>query len=50
MGPLGSAPAAGVDGKGATYVFWKGTDNNLWKAFWDGAKWEGPLPLGMGPL
>jgi hypothetical protein len=42
MGPLGSAPAAGVDGGGATYVYWEGTDQNLWEAFWNGSQWVGP--------
>jgi len=31
------------------YVYWKGTDNNLWEAFYDG-RWNGPLNLNMGPL
>jgi hypothetical protein len=32
-------------------VYWKGTDNNLWRGYWDGAKWVGPEQVpGMGPL
>jgi Clostridium epsilon toxin ETX/Bacillus mosquitocidal toxin MTX2 len=50
MGPLESAPGVAVAAGGAQYVFWKGTDNNLWEAFWDGAQWHGPIGLGMGPL
>ena len=29
FGPLGSAPTAGVDSKGATFVAWKGTDGDV---------------------
>jgi beta-N-acetylhexosaminidase len=50
MGPLASTPAAGVDANGATYVYWKGTDNNLWEASWNGSQWTGPFNRGMGPL
>jgi hypothetical protein len=50
MGPLGSAPAVGVDAHGATYVYWKGTDGDLWEAFWNGTKWVGPYNRHMGPL
>ena len=31
-------------------MFWKGTDDNLWEACWDGTRWNGPASLGMGPL
>ena len=50
MGPLGSAPAAGVDDSGNTYVYWKGADGNLWDGYWNGAKWVGPYNRGMGQL
>jgi hypothetical protein len=50
FGPLGSAPAVTVDRAGHQYVFWKGTDNNLWESFWDGARWNGPMSRGAGPL
>lgn len=50
--PLGSAPTAGVDTRGATYVYWEGTgpQNDLWEAYWNGAKWVGPYNRGQGPL
>jgi hypothetical protein len=47
MGPLGSKPTAGVDSHGNQYVFWKGTDNNLWGAFWDGTRWNGPTSISI---
>jgi hypothetical protein len=50
MGALGSALAAGIDTYGSTYVFWKGTDANLWEAYWDGEKWVGPFNLDEGQL
>jgi hypothetical protein len=50
MGTLGSAPAAGVDAAGNTYVFWQGADGNLWEAYWDRTQWAGPHNLGMGQL
>jgi hypothetical protein len=53
MGPLNSAPAAGVDENGYTYVFWEGgPDSNydLWEAYWNGTTWVGPVDRGMGPL
>jgi hypothetical protein len=31
-------------------VFWKGTDGNLWEAWWADNRWNGPLNLGAGPL
>jgi hypothetical protein len=55
IGPLGSEPAVAVSpdqssgGNSWQYVFWKGTDGNLWEAWWDGS-WNGPENLGMGPL
>jgi pseudomonalisin len=50
MGPLGSNPSAGIDGNGATYVYWEGTDRNLWEAYWNGSAWVGPISRGMGPM
>jgi Lysozyme like domain len=50
MGPLGSAPAVGVDGNGHTYVYWKGTDGDLWEGYWNGSDWVGPFNRGMGTL
>jgi hypothetical protein len=43
-------PSVAVTANATQFVFWRGTDNNLWEAFWDGAKWNGPLSTGMGPL
>jgi hypothetical protein len=31
-------------------VYWKGTDSNLWEAFWNGKAWVGPYNRGFGPL
>lgn len=50
IGPLGSAPAVGVDSNGATYTYWKGTDGNLWEAHWNGSQWVGPFNRAAGPL
>jgi hypothetical protein len=52
MGPLGSAPAAGVAGNDATYVYWRGNgpQYDLWEAYWNGSKWVGPYNRGMGPM
>jgi hypothetical protein len=52
MGPLGSAPSAGVDAGGATYVYWEGTSpqNDLWESYWNGSTWAGPYNRGQGPL
>jgi CHAP domain len=52
MGALASAPAAGVDGNGATYVYWEGNapEDDLWEAYWNGSKWVGPYDRGMGPM
>ena len=52
MGTLGSAPAAGVDSCGYTYVYWEGTGPgyNLYEAYWNGSGWVGPFNRGMGPL
>ena len=45
------APSAAVAADGDQFVFWRGTDNNLWQAIKRGAgTWEGPNGLGMGPL
>ncbi len=52
MGPLGSAPAVGVDSNGYTYVYWEGAgpSYDLWEAYWNGSSWVGPYNRGMGPL
>jgi Concanavalin A-like lectin/glucanases superfamily len=50
MGALGSAPAAGADANGNIYVYWRGTDDNLWEAYWNGSAWLGPYNRGMGAL
>ena len=52
MGPLNSAPAAGVNSKGYTYVYWEGSapQDDLWEAYWNGSKWVGPYNRGMGPM
>jgi hypothetical protein len=55
LGPLGSAPSVAIsptehDGTNYyQYVFWEGTDQNLWEAYWNGS-WNGPVDLGDGPL
>ena len=33
----------------ATYVFWMGTNAELWEGYWNGAQWVGPFNRGMGP-
>ncbi|HLX46781.1 MAG TPA: hypothetical protein VKS82_00440 [Streptosporangiaceae bacterium] len=52
MGPLNSQPAVGIDGNGATYVYWRGNgpSYDLWEAYWNGSAWVGPFNRGMGPL
>jgi hypothetical protein len=37
---------------GNGYVFWKGTDGNLWEGYWNAytRSWHGPQKTGMGPL
>jgi hypothetical protein len=50
MGPLGSAPAAGVDSHGNTYVYWTGTNGALFEGYWNGSRWVGPYNRGQGPL
>jgi predicted Ser/Thr protein kinase len=44
-GPLGSAPAAGVDAGGNDYVFWRGTNGALWDKWFLGGQWHGPAPI-----
>jgi hypothetical protein len=54
MGTLGSEPTvaitnqvfAGPGGKefNAQYVYWKGTDGQLWMAYWQGS-WHGPIVI-----
>ena len=46
MGPLGSAPAAGVQADGEVDVFWRGTTGDLWEASWANSQWNGPDDLG----
>lgn len=43
------APVGGASSTGEEDVFWQGTDNNLWHAFWT-SKWNGAFKIGMGPL
>jgi hypothetical protein len=53
MGPLNSAPTAGVDVNGYPYVYWEGgpaSGNDLWEAYYNGSSWVGPANRGMGPL
>ena len=52
MGPLNSAPAAGVDDNGYTYVYWEGNapQDDLWEAYWNGSSFTGPVDRGDGPL
>jgi hypothetical protein len=55
MGPLGSSPTVAVSpihssgGHGYQYVFWEGTNGDLWEGYWNGA-WNGPTNLGDGTL
>jgi len=43
MGPLNSAPTAGIDTNGVEYVFWKSTTGTLWWTHWDPANgWADP--------
>jgi hypothetical protein len=52
MGTLNSAPTAGVDSSGDTYVYWEGNGPafDLWEAYYNGSAWVGPFNRGMGPL
>ncbi|HEY2667296.1 MAG TPA: protein kinase, partial [Actinomycetota bacterium] len=50
MGPLGSHPAAVLDGAERPSVYWHSPDGALMQAFYDGSKWNGPTRVGMGPL
>lgn len=45
-------PSAAADRFNNQYVFWKGTDNNLWEGFYNNytGRWNGPIGLGMGTL
>jgi hypothetical protein len=49
--PAGTPPSVAMTGTAAAYVFWRGTDGNLWEAQGpaDGAL-SGPVDLGMGQL
>jgi hypothetical protein len=50
MGPLGSSPTVAVAADGDQYVFWEGTNGDLWEAFWNGSSWNGPTDRGDGTL
>jgi hypothetical protein len=50
MGPLDSVPATSVDLTGEQYIYWEGTDSDLWEAVYDNEDWSGPTNLGDGPL
>jgi hypothetical protein len=51
MGPLGSAPTVAITGGGTAYVFWKGTNGNLYEAQGPATgALSGPVDLGMGTL
>jgi hypothetical protein len=50
MGPLESQPSVGSTSGGEQFVFWQGTDNNLWEAYFNDGKWIGSEKVGMGPL
>lgn len=45
-------PSAAADRFNDQYVFWRGTDNALWEAFYNAytGAWNGPIRIGMGPL
>lgn len=45
-GPLGSGPTAGVDAAGKQFVFWRGTDGQLWDKWYVGRRWHGPARIG----
>ncbi len=45
-GPLGGNPKAVAASPGHTFVFWKGTDNTLWYAWYGAGGWHGPGNLG----
>jgi hypothetical protein len=47
---MASGPAAGVDGQGHVYVYWEGTDRNLWETYWNGSAWQPQTNHGYGPL
>jgi hypothetical protein len=50
-GVLGSSPGVAVDSStGHEFVFWKGTDANLYEMYWNNSSWVGPTDLGDGPL
>ena len=49
---LARGPSATADEFNNQYVFWKGTNADLWEGWYNAytGKWSGPLDLGMGPL
>jgi hypothetical protein len=47
---MATAPAAGVDAQGHVYVYWVGTDGNLWEVIWDGTAWQGQYNRGYGQV
>ena len=42
--------ADGVDAQGHVYVYWVGTDRNLWEVIWDGSAWQGQFNRGYGQV
>jgi CHAP domain len=54
MAPMGSEPTVALGSQTAKgyayqYVFWEGTNHDLYEAYWNGS-WHGPVPLGDGAL
>ncbi len=49
LGKLGSAPAVTVRPDGEQDVFWRGTDGELWEA-WYTDQWHQPIRLGTGRI
>jgi hypothetical protein len=40
------APAVAVSSSGNQFVFWEGTNGNLYEAYWDGSPdWPGPTEV-----
>jgi hypothetical protein len=46
MGPLGGDPIATGQSSGVVDVFWRGADNHVWRAYYDGKSWTGSILLG----
>ncbi len=49
-GTLGSTPAVAADAAGNQYVFWEGTDRDLWGQAYVAGNWEPAMPLNGGLL